>query len=180
VLDRNLSHVASKLAEGVRVVTSWPVAAVRYAQTDGDSKRQWSGGGGCEVRGKDGRVVRCERVVVAVPLNVLKAEDIEFAPPLPEPVRRALGAMAMGNAVKVRAVALTAYVSPPWVRRWSCHAAAGGRPRAGKSGWACGHARQPYTPPGGSWAWLRAGSFIHCVPVSMSQLTPAACIMVLV
>jgi len=112
VLDRNLSHVASKLAEGVRMVTSWPVAAVTYAQTDGGGQGQRGGGGGCEVRGRDGRVVRCERVVVAVPLNVLKAADIEFAPPLPEPVRRALGAMAMGNAVKVRTVSLTAYAHP--------------------------------------------------------------------
>jgi monoamine oxidase len=55
-----------------------------------------------QVRGRDGRVVHCEQVVVAVPLNILKAGDIEFQPPLPEIMQRALGAMAMGNAVKVR------------------------------------------------------------------------------
>ena len=39
------------------------------------------------------------------------------------------------------------------VGEWSCLVATGGVPRMGQPGWACGHARQPCTPPGGSRAY---------------------------
>jgi len=39
------------------------------------------------------------------------------------------------------------------VRKWSCVAElVVGAPQVGRPGWACKHARQPCTPPGGRWA----------------------------
>ena len=55
----------------------------------------------------------------------------------------------------VRSLSATSPGCAHSVSNWSCLAAAGGAPRVGQPGWACGHARQPCTPPGGSRAYAQ-------------------------
>lgn len=48
-----------------------------------------------------GKTMEASRVVVTVPLQVLKDEDIEFVPPLPQKKRDAIKTIAIDGAMKI-------------------------------------------------------------------------------
>ena len=103
------------------------------------------------------RAHRRDRLGVEEPLR----EDVPLVDDGPNFVLTATAAFAR-FAMKVRAPhfarrrrthTLRHPHTPSSVIKWSCLTAAGGAPRMGQPGnWACGHARQPCYPPGGSWA----------------------------
>jgi len=90
VLDRPLGAVPKLMAEGLQVHLSWPVGEITYHP---DKK--------CMVLGARGGCIRCDAVVLAVPLSTLQSKSITLFPPLPPYQQHAVHAMAMGNAVKI-------------------------------------------------------------------------------
>lgn len=58
----------------------------------------------------DGGTHRADRVVVTVPLGVLKSGDISFTPPLPAATQAAIGRLGMGDFLK----AVMRFTSPVW------------------------------------------------------------------
>lgn len=74
---------------GLEVRLGWPVAGVAH------------GDDGVVVTGPGGEVIEADRVIVTVPLGVLKAGAIAFDPPLPAGHQQAIEAMAMGLLDKV-------------------------------------------------------------------------------
>ena len=86
-----LQDAMDALAVGADVRHGWAVARVRWA----------AGGGGVEVSDARGRTLRAARLVVSVPLAVLQRGGIAFEPPLPPATRDAIGAVKIGNALKV-------------------------------------------------------------------------------
>ncbi len=52
--------------------------------------------------GKPAQEIRVKRVVVTLPLGILKAGVVAFEPPLPEAKRRAIGAIAYGDTMVVQ------------------------------------------------------------------------------
>jgi hypothetical protein len=85
VLEGGYTTIVELLADGLDVRTSTPVTAI---DTTGD----------VAVVRVDGEDVEARRVIVTVPLGVLKAGTISFEPPLPERTTSALG---MGSYEKV-------------------------------------------------------------------------------
>ncbi len=81
--------VVDALATGLDVRLGWPVATVSVADD------------GVVVTGTSGEALPAARVIVTVPLGVLKAGTIRFEPELPEAHRAAIDAMAMGLLDKV-------------------------------------------------------------------------------
>ena len=57
---------------------------------------------GAELRLAGGGTLRAERVVITVPLGVLKAGDVAFEPPLPESKQNAIRSLGFGVLDKVR------------------------------------------------------------------------------
>lgn len=47
------------------------------------------------------RQIRCQHVLVTVPITVLQREDITFMPPLPQVKQQAIQRVKMSNAIKV-------------------------------------------------------------------------------
>jgi monoamine oxidase len=80
-------HFVAALAQGLEIGRNEAVRAVEVAR------------GGVTVR-SDTRRIACDRVVVAVPLGVLKAGEIAL-PPLPTTMRRAIGRLNAGAVVTV-------------------------------------------------------------------------------
>jgi len=78
------SQIPNILAEGLDIRLSSPVASISYDPT------------GATVTTTGGTSFSADYVVVSVPLGVLKAGDIAFTPPLPEPTASAVGLMEMG------------------------------------------------------------------------------------
>lgn len=66
--------------------------------------------GVARVTDQTGKVWQAPRVVVTLPLGVLKSGQIEFAPPLPTPVQTALGRLGMGVLDKV----VLGWNTPQW------------------------------------------------------------------
>lgn len=91
VLDCPLSelvrHIASELS--TQIHCNSPVSRI-----DHDHK-------GALVRLYGGRQIRCQHVLVTVPITVLQREDITFSPPLPQLKQQAIQRVKMSNAIKV-------------------------------------------------------------------------------
>ncbi len=87
--DTLVSRRAAPLAERIRLRTR--VTAIR----------RWAQGVLLEVVGPDGQEekVRAKRAVITVPLGVLKADTVEFDPPLPEAKRAAIRSLGFGDAM---------------------------------------------------------------------------------
>jgi monoamine oxidase len=66
--------------------------------------------GVARVTDQTGKVWQAPRVVVTLPLGVLKSGQIEFVPPLPPPVQTALGRLGMGVLDKV----VLGWHTPQW------------------------------------------------------------------
>eukprot|EP01116_Phalansterium_solitarium_P006231 TRINITY_DN18539_c0_g1_i1.p1 TRINITY_DN18539_c0_g1~~TRINITY_DN18539_c0_g1_i1.p1 ORF type:complete len:535 (+),score=185.93 TRINITY_DN18539_c0_g1_i1:35-1639(+) len=88
-LDGGLAQVPEYLARGLRIRTSWPVKRIAH------------GRGPITLVSEAGQQLEASRVVVTVPLPVLKAGRIEFDPPLPQEKIKATQALAMDGAIKV-------------------------------------------------------------------------------
>jgi monoamine oxidase len=83
------ARLLEPLARSLRVVRHAPVRRIEY------------GPGGVTVHATDHRSWRGSHVVVAVPLGVLKANGIAFAPGLSAPRRRAIDRLGFGNFEKI-------------------------------------------------------------------------------
>jgi len=88
ILPNGYDRLALGLARGLDIRLGWPVSTVSYsskgvALTTGD------------------QTVEADLALVTVPLGVLKSDSIAFTPPLPDPKRRAVGALGMGLLNKV-------------------------------------------------------------------------------
>lgn len=88
VIDGGYATIVELLAEGLDVRTSTPVTAI---DTTGD----------VAVVRADGEDLEARRVIVTVPLGVLKAGTISFEPPLPERTTSAIERLGMGSFEKV-------------------------------------------------------------------------------
>jgi hypothetical protein len=69
----------------------------------------------CTVTTVDGRVYRAHRVLITVPLPILKAGEIAFQPPLPQAKVDAVQSMSIANGVKI----VLKFGRRPWPR--NCH-----------------------------------------------------------
>ncbi len=81
--------VVGALAEGLDIRTGCVVRAVER------------GDAGVTLEIEDGSRLRAEACVLAVPLGVLKAGALAVEPPLPEPMREAIGRLEMGLLDKI-------------------------------------------------------------------------------
>lgn len=81
--------LVSALAEGLDVRTSTPVQRVEHDDA------------GARVRTAAGELIEADRVIVTVPLGVLQAGVLEFAPPLPADKLAAIARLEMGSLEKV-------------------------------------------------------------------------------
>lgn len=88
VLEGGYAGIVEVLADGLEVRTSTPVTAI---DTTGD----------VAVVSADGDQLEARRVIVTVPLGVLKAGTISFDPPLPERTTSAIERLGMGSFEKV-------------------------------------------------------------------------------
>eukprot|EP00884_Botryococcus_braunii_P007305 jgi/Botrbrau1/16576/Bobra.0068s0007.1 len=97
--DRPLSCLVDYMAKdlGSRLKLNWAVSRIEH-----DAQ-------GATLHGPDGAVVRARRVVLTVPISVLKADSIVFSPPLPTSKLAAISRLQMSNAVKVFAVFSSAF-----------------------------------------------------------------------
>jgi monoamine oxidase len=82
------SDLVSRAAAGLSITVERPVTSVRWDDRS------------AEVCAGD-RVERVDRVIVTVPLGVLRRGDIEFIPELPEPKRNAIHKLNTGHISKV-------------------------------------------------------------------------------
>lgn len=71
-------RLVKALAEHVPILYNTPAASVQY------------GSRGVCVTTADGRAIAADAAVVTVPLGVLKAEGLQFSPPLPVAKRQAI------------------------------------------------------------------------------------------
>jgi len=83
------SQLVQDLLDGIPTELGWPVATVAH------------GPDGVMVTAADGRTVTGDRVVVTLPLGVLKADAVGFDPPLPAGHRDAVDQLSMGVLDKV-------------------------------------------------------------------------------
>lgn len=83
------SALVRDLLDGIPTELGWPVSAVTH------------GPDGVTVTSTDGRTITGDRVVVTLPLGVLKAGTVQFDPPLPESHRGAVDGLSMGVLDKV-------------------------------------------------------------------------------
>ncbi|SDQ22139.1 FAD-dependent oxidoreductase [Pseudovibrio sp. Tun.PSC04-5.I4] len=89
VLVDGYDRLMEPLSQGVHVLKRKPVRRIAYHERAGvfvETNRE---------------VFQADFVVVTVPLGVLKAQDIEFIPPLPETHRNAFERIGMGDITKV-------------------------------------------------------------------------------
>eukprot|EP00958_Prasinococcus_capsulatus_P014932 scaffold1578_cov340-Prasinococcus_capsulatus_cf.AAC.4 len=120
VPQQPLSSLVAHLARGLRTLLGWEARSVRLllpaaAASGGDGGADARGGDEegqeeeeeeaaaavVEVVSADGRVVRAEYVVVAVPLTTLQRGFLSFSPPLSGAKRAALRRVRVGNALKL-------------------------------------------------------------------------------
>ena len=83
------SQLVQDLLDDIPTELGWPVATVAH------------GPDGVTVTAADGRTVSGDRVVVTLPLGVLKAGVVRFDPPLPAGHREAVDRLSMGVLDKV-------------------------------------------------------------------------------
>jgi len=83
------SALVKDLLDGIPTELGWPVATVAHSAD------------GVTVAATDGRTVTGDRVVVTLPLGVLKSGTVRFDPPLPETHRDAVDGLSMGVLDKV-------------------------------------------------------------------------------
>lgn len=81
------ARLVQALAEDVPVLYNTPVASVDY------------GGGGVTVTTVEGSAVVADACIVTVPLGVLKADTIDFQPPLPEAKRQAISRLGCAGVL---------------------------------------------------------------------------------
>jgi hypothetical protein len=118
IMEQPMSEVAKRLSKGLEVWLSWPVARVdsSAAAAAAAAASASSGGSGvvleralspnnissssspCTNRPT---TIRADRVVITVPLGVLKAGALTFLPPLPERKQLAVSRLRFGNAIKI-------------------------------------------------------------------------------
>jgi len=118
VMEQPMSRVAERLARGLEVWLSWPVARLDSGGGGGSGNGGGNGFGGvllerappssppssgaaAPINSSRPRAIRAARVVVTVPLGVLKAGRIAFCPPLPSRKRLSVERLRFGNAVKI-------------------------------------------------------------------------------
>ena len=99
ILPQGYDRVARRLAEGLTIRTG---TTITHIADDGSSVRLETSRG----------VVTADRVIVTVPLGVLKAGAITFDPPLPEAKRAAITRLGFGVLDKV----VLAFDEPFWPR----------------------------------------------------------------
>lgn len=83
------STLVDDLLDGVEVTLSSPVASISY------------GGDQVSIRLATGESIGADRVVLSVPLGVLKSGGVEFDPALPFAKRAAIGEIAVGLGEKI-------------------------------------------------------------------------------
>jgi monoamine oxidase len=88
-----LQDAMNTLSRGLDVRTSWPVDQVRVVSQPSGRR--------VDVLGRGGRTLHAKAVVVTVPLPVLQRGEIRFEPALPTEHTTAVGALRVGNALKV-------------------------------------------------------------------------------
>jgi len=91
VLAGGFVRVVEGLATGLDIRLNAPVTRIEWAP-DRPVLVHTAGAG---------EVHQAEAVIVTLPLGVLQAGDVAFAPPLPEPKRAAIGRLGMGDLTKV-------------------------------------------------------------------------------
>ncbi|GAX76666.1 hypothetical protein CEUSTIGMA_g4112.t1 [Chlamydomonas eustigma] len=91
LVNRCLSHAVADMTKGVKVITQCPVECVEYG-----GPQQ-----GVTLHCKKGLKLRAKRVVITVPLPILKEGILKFSPPLPEAKRSAISRVKMGNIIKI-------------------------------------------------------------------------------
>ena len=112
-LEPSFGVLIDHLARGLRIETGCPVAVV---EADAAAAASSSGDGfPCAVVTRDGRRLRARRVVVTVPLPVLRDGDIRFSPPLSAAKVAAAQSMSFANGVKV----VLKFSRPAWPA--NCH-----------------------------------------------------------
>ncbi len=89
VLTEGYEKVLTPLANGITIHLNKPVSQILY------------GAAGVTVTARDGSTYSGSRVLVTVPLGVLKASSIDFSPPLPNAVTTPISRIAMGSVSKV-------------------------------------------------------------------------------
>ncbi|BFI42826.1 protein MpOMT24 [Marchantia polymorpha subsp. ruderalis] len=90
ILDRPLSSVVNHVARNLNIRLDWAVKQVEHLE-----------GGNFRLRSQDGRTLRADFVILAVPVTTLQQSLITFHPPLPEGKLRAAKAIGMSNVMKV-------------------------------------------------------------------------------
>lgn len=88
LFPQGYGQIPARLAEGTEVRLGTAVRRIDH------------GGGEVRVETADGEVLRADRIVVTLPLGVLRSGDVEFDPPLPERKQAAIQSLRMGVANK--------------------------------------------------------------------------------
>jgi len=89
-MENSMGEVTNFLAKGVDVRLKWPVKSINYENPSRVT-----------LTSKSGQVLHASKVVVSVPLNILKEGSIEFRPPLPPKKKEAIQSLKMDNAIKL-------------------------------------------------------------------------------
>ena len=111
-LEPSFGVLIDHLARGLRIESGCPVASV---EADVAAAAADANGFPCAVVTRDGRRLRARRVVVTVPLPVLRDGDIRFSPPLSAAKVAAAQSMSFANGVKV----VLKFSRPAWPA--NCH-----------------------------------------------------------
>jgi monoamine oxidase len=91
ILLGGYQQLAEKLAHGLRIRTASPVLSIEHARTRGASVLVHTATG----------TIECDRVIVTVPIGVLKAGSIHFDPPLSDRKRAAIERLGVGSLAKL-------------------------------------------------------------------------------
>jgi len=111
-LEPSFGVLIDHLARGLRIETGCPVASI---EADAAAAAGSGDGFPCAVVARDGRRLRARRVVVTVPLPVLRDGDIRFSPPLSAAKVAAAQSMSFANGVKI----VLKFSRPAWPA--NCH-----------------------------------------------------------
>lgn len=91
ILTGGYQAVAESLAKGIDIRLETPVHRVEHARTGGRRVRITTGRGAFDA----------DRVIVTIPLGVLKADDIRFDPPLAAEKQLAISRLGVGSLAKL-------------------------------------------------------------------------------
>jgi len=98
MFPNGFSQLVNKLATPLDIRTSTVVTSVTYTSTS------------VSVKTSTGATYTAKKVIVSVPLGVLKANTIEFSPPLPSAKVQAINRLGMGTLEKV----IITFNTRPW------------------------------------------------------------------